>query len=471
MCIAAMKSAIEIPLFCHKKGVMYLMKINKNHFLYVLASVAVLLFVAYSIVAAENPVEPWAVSQNPEQRDFPSIHIITGLDPFNVDRVFWHPGVVSVSGSANAEYNFNPVMAQIRGRGHSSWINFPEKRPLRIRFDTPQPMFGTQYQARDWTLIANHSDMSLMRNFSAYYFASLLDGLAFSSIAVPVHLYINGEYVGVYNLSDQIHVAYGRVSLVADENPQISEYLLELDFRVYRDNEEGLDFFRVNTFTDQYARDFLYDVAFPGGSVRTAAHVEYAKNFITNVSMAFHSRNFEEIERLVDLPSLIDFYLVNEFFLNGDVGWASTRLQIKGQGESRRLYMGPVWDFDIAAGIRSDWLNDLTPYGLGTHNSHYWFWNLINTPELLDMVAVRWNEVGYAAAVQTINRINYMATYYNAAFLRNFELHPILGEIIFPHREEMAELDTFDKHVYYLIDFLSRRATWLTYFFTYEYVY
>ena len=419
---------------------------------------------AEEVAGSEDIATPWIVSENPVQRDFPSIHITSELHPFEVDRELWHTGSVSVSGPMT-EYNFTDIGAQLRGRGHSSWINFPEKRPFRIRFDEARPMFGTDYEARDWTLIANHSDMSLMRNFSAYYFASLLDNLEFSSIAVPVHVYINDEYMGVYNLSDQVAVAPGRVLLTADEDPTVSEYLLELDFRVYRGNEEGLDFFRVNTFDGQEARDFLYDVAFPGGSIRTAEHVEYAKNFITNVSLAFASRDLNEIERLVDIPSLIDFYLVNELFMNGDVGWASTRLQIKGQGESRRLYMGPVWDFDIAAGIRSDWMNDLTPFGLGTHNSHYWFWHLINMPEFLELVAQRWDEVGRAASEQTIDRIIYMAVYYNYAFSRNFERHPILGELIFPHRDEMTELVTFNDHVNYLLDFLETRAWWLTDFF------
>ena len=90
---------------------------------------------------------------------------------------------------------------------------------------------------------------------------------------------------------------------------------------------------------------------------------------------------------------------------------------------------------------------------------------MINTPYFLDRIADRWQESASAAAWQTIDRIYYMSVYYHDAFERNFERHPILGELIFPHRDEMVYLETFQDHVDYLIDFLVTRTIWLSDFF------
>ena len=133
----------------------------------------------------------------------PNVHHDPGVPggPNELHREIWRPTTVSLRCYTGTYQEFT-VGAQARGRGNSTWV-MSDKQPLRIRFDTARPMFGSNYAARDWTLIANASDHTLMRHYSAYFLGSLLDGLDFSPTGQFLHLYMDGEYRGVYMLRDR----------------------------------------------------------------------------------------------------------------------------------------------------------------------------------------------------------------------------------------------------------------------------
>ena len=424
---------------------------------YIATLVCFLIFGSLTIFAQEVEVE---------QRDFPRLYVVSELHPFEQERAFWHDAYISLVGADNPEWDFDDAAVMLRGRGNTSWAFFPEKRPFRFRLPSGEArsMLGAGHEARDWTLIANQSDKSLMRNFSAYYLASQLDGMAWASVAFFVHVYINGEYYGVYQLSDQIEAGAGREQVTFNDDPRLSEFFLEMDWRAYRSGEEGVDFFRVNTGPDgiqgqsrQSGRDFLYEFRFPGGSIRTRDHVDYAQDFVTRASQAIRNRNWDEITAIIDIDSFIDWYIVQEVYRNVDSGWSSVNLSIRGQGPNRRLYLGPVWDFDVAANNTS-WQSNQTPYGgLYVTRQHYWFSNLMNTPEFAEAVTYRWNNHAKQAVINTIARIEYMAAHYYDAFNRNFEAHDILGIYTWPNPPQVYEIDTFYGQVEYLTDFLYRR--------------
>ena len=55
----------------------------------------------------------------------------------------------------------------------------------------------------------------------------------------------------------------------------------------------------------------------------------------------------QTIEGLVDIDSLVDTYILEEYSKNIDVGWSSFFMYKKAGG---KLYFGPPWDFDLAFG-------------------------------------------------------------------------------------------------------------------------
>lgn len=415
---------------------------------------------------------------NPNERQFPTIEITTTGEgePFAI-RDLWITANITVDGVADS--------GSIRGRGNTSWFSFPDKRPLRLRFDSHRQMFDSPATHRDWILLALQSDPSLMRNFALKSLSEGLPGIYWSPFTHFVHLYVNDEYMGVYMLTDERNVTPGRAVLVADSDPSVSEFFLELDWRLYRQNRrersnsyEWEDFVRVNaagiindshsnnSYGGRFYRDFLYEVLFPGSSIRTLAHMEYVQEFMTHVHTSIRNQDWQEFSSLVYMPSFVDFYLIHEIFKNVDTGASSQFMQIKNvyipeHGYSRRLVMGPVWDFDLTSGNNIGRIE--SPYDLYATLRHVWWHYLMDMPEFFELVSERFNTYAFDATQNTIAEINRIANTYTTDFEHNFTRHEILGTDIWPGRTPYAIQNetTFLGQVDILTDFLYRRINWL----------
>ena len=390
--------------------------------------------------------------------DFPSLFITAPKHPFQQDRSYWQRDSSLTMTNTSPEFQFTDVDVRVRGRGNTTWIYGPDKRPLRIRFETPQPMLGSEYPHRDWILLANHFDRSLLRNHGAKYLGNLLTGMPWTPSSQFVHLYINGEYYGVYELTEERDVIVGRIELTHDPDPTISEYSLELNNHVIgwraSEFEEGVDYFELLTRA--------YQLRWPSGNLRNDGHFEYVHNYIQRTSNAIREHNWREITNLIDIPSFIDFYIVQELFKNADIARFSVFMQIRGQGDNRRLYLGPVWDFDQSSG-NNEYVE--SPEGRLVERDNYWYNYLMQIPAFKQAVTERWDEVKLTYIPQTIEHIYYMATTFEDSFNRNFERHPyIMGDIFewnWVHSYATAEIDTFIGQAEFLIDFLTLRKQWI----------
>ncbi|MCL1924395.1 MAG: CotH kinase family protein, partial [Defluviitaleaceae bacterium] len=318
-------------------------------------------------------------STNTEYREFPTLYMTSYENPFTVERDYWHTGSIELTGAGS--YNFGETEVRLRGRGNSTWYlgwnNAVQKRPLRIRFPETGSFFGS-YEHRDWILLANAFDPTggLRTNFSFEF------SRAISNEFVPntnfINLNVNGQDMGVFQLVDERDIGQGRAELTLSSDPAISEYWLELDFRSSHFNVNGN----------------YYDMREPSGGARTPAHIEYGRNFINAVSEAIRSQAWEDIIALVDMEAMVNFYINQELVKDPDEGMTSTFMTIRGQGEERRLFMGPVWDFDLALGNMGTYaLGTENPSGLWAAYRNYWFENLMQIPQFRELVRNRWNEI------------------------------------------------------------------------------
>jgi len=389
-------------------------------------------------------------------REFPHLFIEVDENPF-YERNVWQDGTLSLI-NIDDENALSLVPARIRGRGNSTWWMGEDKRPLRIRFPEPRTMMGSAHAATDWILLANHFDQSLLRNYSALHFARYSNrAMHYVPMVYFVHVYINGEYFGLYNLTDERDVNEGRMRLTADENPEISDYFLQLDFRQYQSGVENEDFVEVN--------EHLYQIRYPNRL--TPAHVDYVKNYLYSVSNALREQD-DEVFSLINLASWVDFYIVQELFKNKDIYQASVFMHISGQGEDRRLYMGPVWDFDLSAGNMASQYMGTGPEGLYVAVINYWFKNLIEMPIFYYAVVNRWNELSREERIpqQTVEHIAYLVEAYLEEFERNFVRHPIPDTFMEFNPPEIYEIgDNFMGHAEHLINWLEARIAYMNRYF------
>lgn len=341
-------------------------------------------------------------------------------------------------------------MVRIRGRGNSSWFTYP-KKPYRLRFDEKTSLFGLT-PAKNYVLLAEYGDKSLLRNTLAFKFAQMMEHLTYTPESRSIEVYFNGVYEGVYTLTEQVEVYDGKVELDTSPDRIDTGYFVELDMRFYEQNEVvGTEWFKIGDVPYQI-KEPKYDE--PGF---TTAHNTFIKHAFESVQDALATgRN---VDQYLDIDNAIDYFIVMELFKNVDVGYSSVFIQ-KAAGDVVRL--GPVWDFDISTG-NIDYIPDYGPEGFyGTQpNKNVWF-RLLMQDETLRMRFKARYEIIYEEKIPLLlDILDNLGQDIRPLAFRNFERHEILGTYVWPNPPEVVAINTHAGQVAYVKDFLEIRSAWL----------
>ena len=135
------------------------------------------------------------------------------------------------------------VNGKIRGRGHSTWGQ--PKNPYKVQFNNDASfaqipdVLGMKKQ-RNWALLADYFDRSLMRNklvFSLGNSSVFADGIKWTPSGQHVEVYLNDAYVGVYLLTEDIRIDPARLDIKkmsssAAVNDVDGGYIVEVDVRL-----------------------------------------------------------------------------------------------------------------------------------------------------------------------------------------------------------------------------------------------
>lgn len=234
-----------------------------------------------------------------------------------------------------SEYN----NVEIRGRGNSTWNRNPEKKPYRIRFAQPEAFLGAgNATARDWTLMANAYDKSLMRNALTSELSRFV-GLPFTVAAKFADVTLNGEYIGTYHISDHPEAGPGRLELAEtspEATPDIS-YLLEVDGYA-----EHVWFRTANV-------NVRVRIHKPKDGELTSVQKSFIQEKVNAFEAALMGEQFKDPEKgyrqYVDSVTLANWFCANEICANYDGFWS---LYFYRQAGDPRFFFGPMWDYDIA---------------------------------------------------------------------------------------------------------------------------
>lgn len=328
------------------------------------------------------------ISHTENNHDLPIFDIHTVDNVFPEDKENYITGDISVIDYNNEEYSIDIVNATmgIRLRGNSTMP--ANKKPFRIKFDKKQSLFGLT-AAKSWVLLANYYDKSNIRNYLAYTMANKMDYLDFQPSAIFVEVRFNGDFLGLYLLSEQMQSGEGRVDIEDDIDTEtgMPSYFIELNSRA-DDEEEGL-IRDVEYFVDQEQRVFEYKYPEPNDDNTLGEGVnDYIVNYMNQTDDAIFSLNPDEYEKYIDVNSFIDYYIVEELFKNVDVADTSQYYVKYANG---KLKMGPVWDFDISLGVI-----DYPEYWnteLHVRMRDFWFGTLLSVPKFLDQTMERYTEI------------------------------------------------------------------------------
>lgn len=272
--------------------------------------------------------------------------------------------------------------AQIKGRGNSTW-NLPVK-PYKIKFNQKQEFFDLG-KAKDWVLLANYGDISLIRNYIAYQTARNLSELSNSPDSHLVEVYVNGNYQGVYLLCEQVEVNDHRVEVSEDITDPDTGYLIEMDEWVAKQKDGPYVVVNdklVPTSLDDGSRE--YAIKFPDEDEITDAHLAFIKDYLERAIAAAEGDDYELVEELIDVKSFAQMYLIAEIFKCPDVDYSSFYMYKDAGG---KLSAGPVWDYDMAFGNVKHKEAECRRYDyLWAKQANPWFNALLKHGEFVNLV-------------------------------------------------------------------------------------
>ena len=332
------------------------------------------------------------------------------------------------------------VTGRIKGRGNTTW-GMP-KKPYRIKLDEKTDLFGSPGD-KDWILLANYSDKTLLRNIMAMEISRIC-GMSWTPMMLSVEVYLNGQYQGVYAFSDHKEVAGHRVNIeVAAETDLEGGYYLEL--------EEAMD--------EPVCFKTVWDtpVMFHEPEHPTEAQQRYVKEWFDNFERALErvqGQHDYAYRSYIDVPSFINYYLIQEITKNPDGNVRKSTYLTKEKGKPLEMYH--VWDFDITLG-NCDYTNFEKPEGWQMRYVK-WYNQMFFDPEFKKAVVDRWNELYPTLQTQVIAFLNRQYTLMAGAEARNFDRWQILGVKVWPN---YYYFPTYQQEYDFLKDFYADRLAWL----------
>ncbi|MGV3743096.1 MAG: CotH kinase family protein [Burkholderiaceae bacterium] len=348
---------------------------------------------------------------------------------------------------------------KIRGRGNTTWGQ--PKKPYRLKLETAASVLGMP-AARNWGLLANYLDKTLVRNKLAMNLGEQF-GLPYNPRSKFVEMYFNGEYQGMYQLFEHVETGVNRVNVekldpdtASDPNVITGGYFMEVDHRL---DEDVCWYTTLNV--PICSKDPEYDptdVATPG--TPSNAQYTYITDYVNRAEQALQTAG-NSYQNYFEVDAMVNYYLVSELLKNvdsqinpagGDVFTSSVFLYKPRGG---KLNFGPLWDFDL--GVGNVFFED--PTGWYIRNS-VWHGPLFANSDFGQRVHARWCQLKRNGSVTNlpaqVDAI--VASIEPAAIDRNFVKWNIFGQEVYPGA---FVGESYQDEVTHLKSWLANRVQWM----------
>lgn len=370
----------------------------------------------------------------------------------------------------------------IEQRGSSSRALFPKKQyAVELRDnagnDISVSLLGLP-EEEDWILSAPYNDKSLMRDVLAYKLSR--DMGRYAPRTKYCEVVLNGHYDGVYFLNEKIKKDKNRVDIATLNPDEISGndltggYIIKLD---KYDGSVGPGFdseFAPPDADNKQPISFQYE--YPKWDEIVPQQKAYIKNYVSLFEKALDGPDYADPDqgyaKYIDVDSFIDFFIMNEITRNVDGYRLSTFLYKQKDSDGGKLFIGPIWDFNLAFG-NADYCTGGSPIGFvysdfnkvcggDTWLIPFWWNKLMIDANFSQKVSNRWATMRQGKfKTETIHA--YIDSVANALNLeaqqRNFQRWPnTMGTYVWPN---YFVGPTYQSEVNWLKSWISQRLTWL----------
>lgn len=327
----------------------------------------------------------------------------------------------------------------IRIRGNTS-LEMP-KRSFKTTFTNKVTLLNMP-ENKDWVLLANYGDKTLLKNYTAFKLSEWL-GLPYSPRSAFVELFLNGSYRGVYQLCETIKVGKNRVNIPENQ----TSFLVEID-RKYRDDD-------IVVFNEREMALRIHSPKEPTEEAKELLrlHMDSLEGYLEYIHQDYSLALDSTPDNWFDVDAFIRHYWVQEFSKNPDAIPLTSVFFTWVAGSVIR--MGPVWDFDAAFGATTELENP----GEWYIKDYSWYRRMLKMPNMKDSTYMFW-ERNRGIFEHLPDSIDAFAQRISKAAENNYRGWPeILGNVNeFTHTKAYT---TYDEAVEDLKAWLRERTRWI----------
>lgn len=359
----------------------------------------------------------------------------------------YQKATISISGVEN--HPDVRLSGRIRGRGNNTWQAYP-KKPYKIKLSTEYNVLGFPAN-RDWVLLAEYTDKTLLRTAFMCEVGKAL-GMDYVVNYQHVELTLNGEYLGVYLLTDQIERGWQRV------NVHKGGFIIEKDTYFFM---EPLYF---------TTRDFSLNFTFKHPNANDGEIVKGDDNymFITDFMRVLEEEllripdDCESYKKHVDITSFARWYILEEVLGNWD---PNMYYVLPSRGD--KLMNVPCWDTEWSLGLAqngnvenpSGWYEP--PFKPRSDMEIWSQWAylkcMFQDPDFVAEVEKQWR-LFYAKLPSVVKAVEQRRKQVSLIQKKNFEVWPILDEYI---GAGLVALGSWEVECTYAMSFFFKRVAWM----------
>lgn len=246
-------------------------------------------------------------------------------------------------GAKNVGSKEEPLPLEIKARGNYTRLAYA-KKPFKLKLGKKQSLLGMS-KSKHYAILAHADDgYGYLRNFTGFNLGRRI-GLPWTPWQQPVEVVINGDYRGLYFLTESIRIEEERVNITElDDNvaePELISggYIVELD----NYDEENQIRMEEKTCADVASLDML--------RITWDTPEEYSdlqKRFVTDQFTAMNDAvgtadKSDELWRYMDMDDAVRYYIVEELISHTEAYHGSTYL-FRDRGEGQKWHFSPLWD-------------------------------------------------------------------------------------------------------------------------------
>lgn len=271
---------------------------------------------------------------------------------------------IEEQGAENIGSEDDPLPLQIKARGNWTRIGF-SKKPFKLKLDKKQSLLGLS-KSKHFALLAHADDnKGYLRNFVGFNLGKRI-GLPWTPSQQPVEVVINGDYRGLYFLTESIRVDKDRVNItelgdnVEDGKLVSGGYIVELDNYDEDDSAQiRMDEKHVDGLWHNYDK---LRITFDTPEIYSDLQRLFITDQFTKMNDLVGANN-NDLWSYIDIDDAARYYLVEEIVSHVESYHGSTYM-FRDYGDGKKWHFSPLWDFGNAFnGHTDEFFYNCDPYG------------------------------------------------------------------------------------------------------------